>query len=478
MQYPTQTGSQSSIVGVLPALVGLFVGAAIAVTSQSAPFSLLGLGIAGVTFLLTEVAVIKRALLAIIIIEIPIQLDVYLNHVPAVSATDAISGFNVSATTFCLVVLYGFWAIELVAGKVQGSRTAVKLAIPAIAYLAVAVLSLQVAQDVGLGIYKINILVQAFLILLYVAQWVRTKDDVLFIVVLLLIGPVIQGLIALGLQRFGKPVDIGPISTRIVGARIAGTLGHPNSFGGYLALVLPVSLMILVTPVGKAVKWLGAASFLLGTVALVLTQSRGAWIGYGLSLALLGVFSYQSRWVPRRTLGLLSIAALVPIAALVNVVAPRLGSFNDAAAQARLPLMQLALTMIGDQPIRGVGVNNYSTALPQYLTIDYSQAWISTVHNKYLLVWAETGLVGLAAFLVFLGSALRNGLRVWRSQDPFLAPVALGLAVGVVGVMVHMAVSLQHARAQVQLLWLVVGLLIAMTRLAIQTNARRPKTRA
>jgi O-antigen ligase len=223
---------------------------------------------------------------------------------------------------------------------------------------------------------------------------------------------------------------------------------------------------------------LGAASFLLGSVALVLTQSRGAWIGYGISLALLGVFFYQSRWVTRRTLGLLSLAALLPIAAFVNVVVPRLGSFNDAAAQARLPLMQLAFSMIGDQPIRGFGANNYSTVLPQYLTIDYSQAWISTVHNKYLLVWAETGLLGLAAFLVFLISAVRNGLRVWRTQDPFLAPLALGLSVGIVAVMVHMAVSLQHARAQVQLLWLVVGLLIAMTRLAMRATAQRTATRA
>jgi putative inorganic carbon (HCO3(-)) transporter len=478
MEYPTQTGSQSSTVKVLLALVGLFVGAVIAVTSQSAVFSFVGVAIAGATFLLSDVAVIKRVLLAIIIIEIPLQLDVYLNHVPAVSATDAISGFNLSATTFCLIVLYGFWAIELAAGRVADSRVVIKMAIPAITYVTVAALSLQVAQDLGLGIYEINILVQAFLILLYVAQWVRTKEDVLFVVVLLLIGPVIQGLIALGLQRFGKPIDIGPISTRIVGARVAGTLGHPNSFGGYLALVLPVSLMLLVTPVGKAVKWLGAASFFLGTVALVLTQSRGAWIGYGISLALLGVFSYQSQWVPRRTLGLLSLAAVVPIAALLNIVAPRLGSFSDPAAQARLPLMQLALTMISDQPIRGVGANNYSTALPLYLTIDYSQAWISTVHNKYLLVWAETGLLGLAAFLVFLISAVRNGLRVWRTQDPFLAPLALGLSVGIVAVMVHMAVSLQHARAQVQLLWLVAGLLIAITRLAMRANAQRPAPRA
>jgi len=477
MENLPQTVPQSPIVNVLPALVGLFVGATIAATSQSKMLVVLGFAIVGITFLVTEVAVLKRALLAIIIIEIPIQLDVYLGHVPAVSATDAISGFNLSVTTFSLVILYGFWAVELAVRRVTVSRTVIKMAIPAIAYVAAVTLSLQVAQDVGLAVYEINILVQAFLIFLYLAHWVRTRADVLYVVILLLLGPVIQGLIALGIQQFGSPTDIGPISTRVVGTRIGGTLGHPNSLGGYLALLLPVSLMLLLTPVGSVVKWLGGASFLLGTVALVLTQSRGAWIGYGISIAALAVFSFRSQLVQRRTLVILSLAALIPVAALLDVVASRVGTLNDPAAQARLPLMELASNMIGDHTIRGVGANNFSTVLDQYLTIDFSQAWITAVHNKYLLVWAETGAIGLATFLVFLISAVRNGIRVWRIQDPFLSPLALGLSVGIVANMVHMTVSLQHARAQVQILWLVVGLLIAITKLAISVNSSRQPVR-
>jgi len=477
MGHLPKTTPRSSIVNVVPALVGLFVGTALAFTSQSKILALVGIAIAGITFLVTDVAVLKRALLAIIIVEIPIQLDVYLNYIPAVAVTDAISGFNLSVTTFSLIILYGFWVVELAARRVTVSRAVIKMAIPAIAYVAAVALSMQVAQDVVLAVYEINILVQAFLIFLYIAHWVRTRDDVLYVVVLLLIGPVIQGLISIGLQRFGSPVDIGPISTRIVGARIAGTLGHPNSLGGYLALLLPVSLMVLLTPVGKAVKWLGGVSFLLGTVALVLTQSRGAWIGYGISVVALGIFSFRSRLVQRRTLVLLSFAALIPLVALLDVVASRLGTFNNPAAQARVPLMKLALTMIGDHSIRGVGANNYSTDLVKYLTIDYSQVWISAVHNKYLLVWAETGILGLATFLVFLISAVRNGIRVWRMQDPFLSPLALGLSLGVVANMVHMTVSLQHARSQVQILWLVVGLLIAITKLAIGVNAPRSAVR-
>jgi len=435
-------------------------------TSESMIFSLLGLAIVGATFLVTEVSALKRALLAIIVIEIPIQLDMYVNHVPAVAATNAISGFNISITTFSLIILYGFWAVEVAARRAVPSRSVSKMAIPAIAYVAAVVLSMQVAQDIGLAAYEINILAQAFLILLYVAHWVRTRDDVLFLVMLLLVGPLIQGVVALGLQRFGPPVDLGPISTRIVGTRITGTFGSPNALGSYLALLLPVSVMLMLTPVGRVHKFLAGTSFLLGTTTLVLTQSRGAWIGYGVSFVVLGMFVYRSRWVSRRTLLLAGLAVLMPVVAGLDLVFSRLGALGDAAAQSRLPLMELALTMIGDNPTRGIGANNYAKVLEQYVTIDFNQAWISTVHSKYLLVWAETGLLGLITFLVFLFTAIHNGYRVWRTQDPFLSPLALGLSVGIVANMVHMTVSLQHARSQVQILWLVVGLLIAIMKLA------------
>ena len=46
------------------------------------------------------------------------------------------------------------------------------------------------------------------------------------------------------------------------------------------------------------------------------------------------------------------------------------------------------------------------------------------------------------------------------------AALALGLAAGLLGNMVHMTVELFHSRIQVQMLWLVIGLLLAVPRIA------------
>jgi O-antigen ligase len=111
--------------------------------------------------------------------------------------------------------------------------------------------------------------------------------------------------------------------------------------------------------------------------------------------------------------------------------------------------------------------------MQSYLTIDYSQAWIATVHNKYLLVWAETGAIGLAAFLWFLASIIRTGWRGATSNDVMLGPLVAGFATGVAGVMAHMMVDIYHSRIHLQMLWLSAALITAMWGLSVSSDRDR-----
>jgi O-antigen ligase len=92
----------------------------------------------------------------------------------------------------------------------------------------------------------------------------------------------------------------------------------------------------------------------------------------------------------------------------------------------------------------------------------YRSEWYYTVHCKYLLVWVETGILGLAAFLAFLLGTIRQGWRIWRAGDPLLSTVALALIAGVAGHMIHMAVDVFNSRQQVQILWCCAGIVAAL----------------
>jgi len=72
-------------------------------------------------------------------------------------------------------------------------------------------------------------------------------------------------------------------------------------------------------------------------------------------------------------------------------------------------LTYLAFRIIGDHPVLGAGSNNFSVVMDRYLTPEFRHGFLYAVHNKYLLIWAETGIGGLLAYLAFLFGSLRKG---------------------------------------------------------------------
>ena len=119
-------------------------------------------------------------------------------------------------------------------------------------------------------------------------------------------------------------------------------------------------------------------------------------------------------------------------------------------------------------PIRGdpsgVGASNFAVVLDQYALTEFigKGDFRTIVHNKYLLVWAETGILGLSAFLCFLGATIRKGWQCWRLQDGFVSMAALGLTVGILVHMLHMFVDIFNHRPNVQLIWTTAALIVCL----------------
>ncbi len=118
----------------------------------------------------------------------------------------------------------------------------------------------------------------------------------------------------------------------------------------------------------------------------------------------------------------------------------------------------IALQTIPQSPIFGHGAGNCHVAcLPVANSADFRSEWYFTVHCKYLIVWIETGLVGLVAFLFVLGNGVRQGIVSWSQRHVILSPLGLGCAAAILGHSLHMIVDIFNSRPQVQTLWLVLG---------------------
>jgi putative inorganic carbon (hco3(-)) transporter len=431
-------------------VVGSFAAATLVGSRLAMVFAL---GVFGVVVLLLDMETIKRVLVAVLLLEMAVPIDRYYGHDETVAALNSTSGYNVSLGTMALAVL----SVLLLAERSAGIRklpTPVAL-IPraSTVYLLVVASSTVWALAPSLALAELVLLAQAVVAYVCLVTIARTRADVTTMLTLLTAGLLVQSLLVLGAMAMGGNFEMEPISVRLIHGRAGGTFGSPNVLGSYVTIMLAPTMALIAMRVSRLHDALAWAAFLLGGVALILSESRGAWIGSAIALAVFVPAGLRRGWLSTRLVAGLMAAGAAAMAAFGPIILERLAAFDNAAAQARFPLYRLAWGVIRDNPVLGVGANNFATAMSNHLTVDFSTAWISTVHNKYLLVWSETGLIGLLAFGAFLTAVLWCGLRLGRMIGAPLSPFGIAVIGSVLGVMFHMLVELFHGRVQIQVLW-------------------------
>lgn len=317
------------------------------------------------------------------------------------------------------------------------------------------------------------------LLFAYLASTLRTMSDVQMIVVALLVGLLLESVLIALAYTTGQSFNFAGFSTHnstfdAEGFRPAGTLGSPNTAGAYLSLMVPVAFAALCSPFGRMTRLLAGAAMAAGLYALVVTQSRGAWIAFLVAVTVCFAGMLVLGWLPARIVAVLALIAIGVTVVAAPVVTNRLTRDDRGAAESRVPLMRLAGDMIRDNPVLGVGANNFSVRIADYAGPEFSGDFLYAVHNKYLLVWAESGIAALLAYLWFIGSALLRGLRVVLARDRRVSPLALGLTAALLGHVVHMTVDVFRGRPGIQSLVLCAGLLVAIARVATAPGDQVP----
>lgn len=182
------------------------------------------------------------------------------------------------------------------------------------------------------------------------------------------------------------------------------TFSHPNVLGGFLAITLP----LIVTKRHDTKKIFLLPAFIFGIVALVLTFSRSAWVIFVLGISYIVYRKNKKLFIP----------VVLLIIVLLFIIGRTFG-FQDESVVVRQQLNAAAVSMFTSAPIIGNGLGNFLVRLPGHL-VSRTIYFLQPVHNIYLLILSETGMVGLAIFLWLIGKALKK-------ENPFIFLLLLGL---------------------------------------------------
>lgn len=266
--------------------------------------------------------------------------------------------------------------------------------------------------------------------------------------------------------------------------RSYGTFAHPNVIGGMLALALGLLVWWKLQPVRRyelggpewlqqpahrilnnhSAKW---TSLVVMSLGLLLTFSRSAWL---VAIAGIVMVSMVARpQLPQRISGKLwmVVAGAIVLGVMVTpIIIARfmsLDTTDSLSIDRRVQLTKVAQELLEKSPVWGVGVAQFVPEVGNYGPLYGVGVWREPVHNLYLLMATEVGLVALASWIVVMGLVWwRLALEYRRTGRVELALVLiLWVQILALGLVDHYWWTSQQGRLVV---WGIMGVSLALLR--------------
>jgi len=255
-----------------------------------------------------------------------------------------------------------------------------------------------------------------------------------------------------------------------VASRINGNFASVNQYAFYIMSGLLLSVALIAAGRSPRVRLLLIAPVGLLSIALILTFSRGAWLGSVVGLCVLALFLHLQRLA-----GLLALLGLIfvvvqiaqPGASSVANVRLHASTTTDSSLGERQAFYALGEQVVIHYPFgAGWGAGFYIDA--SGLQTDHDPNDWPWYHNDYLQLAVQVGIPGLLAFawmFVFIFRRAAQTARLVRGRGEFA--VIVGLISALTGMLVQAFTDQFFWRTDIAPhIWIVVGLLLAAINLA------------
>ncbi|ESA37252.1 bicarbonate family [Leptolyngbya sp. Heron Island J] len=368
-----------------------------------------------------------------------------------------------------LLACAALWFLLTVSDEANGWLTPIHLGVTlywGTMVLATALSPVKAAAVSGLIKLTLNLLL--FMLMARVLRQPKLRTGIVSVYVLATLPVAAYGMrqYFFGAEALATWVDP---TTNLSGAtRVYSYLGNPNLLAAYLMPAVAMSVSAFLVWPRWTPKLLAAIAFFLNLACLVLSYSRGGWIGllglfFVLTILLVYWWSelfppFWKRWALPLLLGVM--AGLVVFSALfVSPVRERVMTMfawrGDSSNNFRINVWEGAMDMVRARPVLGIGPGNeaFNKIYPLYQRPNYTAL---SAYSIFLETLVEAGVIGFTAFLWMLGTTFYQGwqqlcrLRMdMDSQGYWL----IGAIATCSGMLVHGLVDTVWYRPQVSTLW-------------------------
>jgi len=262
-----------------------------------------------------------------------------------------------------------------------------------------------------------------------------------------------------------------------------GPYVNRNHFAGFVELTLPVGLaMLIFRGLRRDLYPLASLLTIIPIGALILSGSRGGIVSFGFEVAVLWLLAKTRKGPEGPRLTALAIVALAAVALIAwlgageaierfSMVRP-----GEVTIERRFTMSQGAAHIFEDHPVKGAGLGALVAIYPRY-EILYDGRLVDHVHNDYIEMLAETGVLGGLCGLAFLWILFREAKTCYGAeQGHFSRALHAGAVTGLCGMLLHSFVDFNLHIPANALLFLLQAYLATSTPLSSESVPARRRS--
>jgi len=391
------------------------------------------------------------------------------------------SGIMIKLSDISLILLFMYLVFIK---KVNVFNVSSKIVFPIFFFIVASIISKLNSTAGMLTLFQVFLVSQvAFLYYFVLSNSIETEKELRSVVLFLTISLLLQGSLATLQFITGEPFDFLKTGDHVTKAiafdmyeatsigRVSGTVGKPNGFAAYLVPLLILNLSLLMG--NKQVNKGRLIAVIFGSLGVVFSFSRGGLLSFGLSFFILLRLAIKKITIKTRSIIAGLVIAIIITFPITSELTKRLSGFSDNAAMSRIPLMKIALNMIYEHPIIGVGANTFRNVIHSYTNSpDLQGIYLHPVHNLYLLVFAETGVVGFLAFMWLMVSFFKEASPcINQEQNRYIYQLGLGIRYGILAAALHMMVDIYVSHLLLANLFVLASLLTGARKIISKNKA-------
>ncbi len=209
--------------------------------------------------------------------------------------------------------------------------------------------------------------------------------------------------------------------------RAYSTMENPNVLGEYLLLLIPIAAIFMLKKgngVPERIAYGGV--FLIGSLCMIFTQSRGCWLGLILAAAIFVTFYNGKLWA-LAPIVLLALPFVIPETMIERMMS--VGDLEDSSTSYRVFIWKGTFRMLRDFWIGGIGMGEgaFRTVYPVY---SYIGIIAPHAHNTFLQLVVEGGIGTLLIFLGMMVAFLRKVSSAFKTSAKNSIDAVSTLAIG------------------------------------------------